>query len=94
VVGDASTTTSQTSTPSLKYQISVELFAHKEKLLKERIHLHSSHNVSQTLDIVFHARVLGKGKGTPLLKNGIKCIGIELDEDEDGDNSDWPGFAN
>jgi hypothetical protein len=68
------------------------LFAHKEKLLKEQICLQSSQNASQTLTLVFHARVLGKGKGTPFLKNGIKCIGIETDEDED--NSDWQGFNN
>ncbi|CAG2164234.1 unnamed protein product [Oppiella nova] len=43
---------------------------------------------------VIDLRSLVVGKGTPLLKNGIKCIGIEMDEDEDGDNSDWPGFAN
>jgi hypothetical protein len=76
----------------IKYKISVELFAHKEKLLKEQICLHSSQNPSQTLTLVFHSRVLGKGKGTPFLKNGIKCIGIEMDEDED--NSDWQGFNN
>ena len=76
---------------NFKYKITVELFAHKEKLLKEHICLHSSQNPSQTLTLVFHARVLGKGKGTPFLKNGIKCIGQEMDEDDD-DNSDWPGF--
>jgi hypothetical protein len=81
-----------TKNDSIKYKISVELFAHKEKLLKEQICLHSSQNPSQTFTLVFHSRVLGKGKGTPFLKNGIKCIGIEMDEDED--NSDWQGFNN
>ena len=74
------------------YLIVVELFAHKEKLLKEQVHLHSDQNPSQSLTLAFHARVLGKGKGTPFLKNGIKSIGQQMDEDDE-DNSDWPGFG-
>ena len=74
-----------------KYKITLELLAHKEKLLKKHIYLHSSENPSQTVSLTFHARVLGKGKGTPLLKNGIKCIGQDMDEDDD-ENSDWQGF--
>lgn len=34
--------------------------------------------------------LLGKGKGTPLLKNGIKCIGVEVDDESEA--SDWQGF--
>lgn len=35
------------------------------------------------LKIVLNARVLAKDKGTPLLRNGIRSIGIEgVDEDE------------
>lgn len=33
---------------------------------------------------------LGKHKGTPMLKNGIKCVG--MDPDEETDQSDWGGF--
>ena len=42
---------------------------------------------------VFHARVLGKGKGTPMLKNGIKCLAAIPDPDESDLNSDWQGFT-
>jgi hypothetical protein len=33
----------------------------------------------------------GKGKGTPALKNGIKCYKVDSDEDSDT-HSDWQGF--
>jgi len=32
----------------------------------------------------------GKNKGTPMIRNGIKCVGI--DADEDSEQSDWAGF--
>lgn len=34
------------------------------------------------LKIVLNARVLAKDKGTPLLRNGIRSIGVEGTEDE------------
>ena len=40
--------------------------------------------------IVLHARVLGLRKGTPMLKEGIRCIHFDRDDDED--HSDWQGF--
>ncbi|XP_054167431.1 UPF0687 protein C20orf27 homolog isoform X2 [Oppia nitens] len=76
------------------YDICIEYFAHKEKLLKEQISLQSSDSVSQTLSLVFNARVLGKGKGTPSIRKGIKQIAIEMDEDDDGEATDWTGFTN
>lgn len=35
--------------------------------------------------------LVGKHKGTPMLKNGIKCIG--MDADDESEQSDWAGFA-
>jgi len=67
----------------------IELFAYKEKLLKEELHLERSDDKS-LLTLVVLARVLGKGKGTPLLRNGIKCIGVEVDDESEA--SDWQGF--
>lgn len=32
----------------------------------------------------------GKGKGTPTLRRGIKCVGVE--PDEESELSDWQGF--
>ncbi|KDR24468.1 hypothetical protein L798_00118, partial [Zootermopsis nevadensis] len=69
--------------------LKLELFAYKEKLLKEELCLQcSDHNSMLTLVVL--ARVLGRGKGTPLLKNGIKCIRVELDDESEA--SDWQGF--
>ena len=33
---------------------------------------------------------VGKGKGTPFIRVGIHCTGIDIDEESEG--SDWPGF--
>lgn len=73
------------------WNLIVEYFAHKEKLMKEDLILLASdenHNIN--FKLTFHARVLGRGKGTPLLRNGIHSVGVEL-EDE-GETSDWQGF--
>lgn len=35
--------------------------------------------------------ITGKGKGTPALKDGIKCFKVDSDEDSDT-HSDWQGF--
>ncbi|KAK3917419.1 UPF0687 protein C20orf27-like protein [Frankliniella fusca] len=83
---------SQCDEDSGGWQLKVEYFAHKEKLMKEDLFLLSpdeNHNIN--LKLTFHARVLGRGKGTPLLRNGIHSIGVEL-EDE-GEASDWQGFG-
>ena len=34
--------------------------------------------------------LLGKGKGTPALRRGIHCIGVEVDDESE--QSDWQGF--
>lgn len=71
--------------------LKVEYFAHKEKLLKEELKLINSANSEELLKLVVTARVLGKGKGTPMLRNGIHCIGVE--EDEESEASDFQGFG-
>ncbi|XP_069686174.1 adipose-secreted signaling protein [Periplaneta americana] len=68
--------------------LKLELFAYKEKLLKEELCLECSDSTLLTLTLM--ARVLGRGKGTPLLRNGIKCIGVELEDESEA--SDWQGF--
>lgn len=62
---------------SLFYEAEFEFFAHKEKLLKEEVKLITSDE--KTVKIMFHARVLGRGKGTPMLKDGIHLMNIEDD---------------
>lgn len=61
------------------YEAEIEFFAHKEKLLKEELKLLTSDE--KPVKLVFSARVLGRGKGTPMLKNGIHLLGIEDDEE-------------
>lgn len=55
---DASSSTSH-------YAAEIEFFAHKEKLLKEELSLLTSDEKS--VKLIFSARVLGRGKGTPML---------------------------
>uniref|UniRef100_A0A182NRP8 Adipose-secreted signaling protein n=1 Tax=Anopheles dirus TaxID=7168 RepID=A0A182NRP8_9DIPT len=74
------------------YTVTVEFFAHKEKLLKEHLHLCGREQSDRRLELILIARVLGKGKGTPMLRNGIHCIGVEK-TDEESEMSDWQGFG-
>jgi hypothetical protein len=64
------------------YEAEIEFFAHKEKLLKEEMKLVT--NDGKHVKFVFSARVLGRGKGTPMLKSGVHLLGIE-DDDESGE---------
>uniref|UniRef100_A0A023GEQ1 Adipose-secreted signaling protein n=1 Tax=Amblyomma triste TaxID=251400 RepID=A0A023GEQ1_AMBTT len=72
-----------------RYEVVLEFLAYKEKLLREQLLLQSCNNPLLTLTLVLNARVLGKGKGTPFLKTGIHCIGIEMEEESE---NDWQGF--
>lgn len=74
------------------YAIKVEYFAYREKLLREELKLINSNNSVELLKLVITARVLGKGKGTPMLRNGIHCIGNEPD-DESEMSEDQVAFA-
>lgn len=70
------------------HEITLELDAHKEGLLRDKFLL--KNEAHKEFVIVLHARVLGARKGTPMLKEGIRCIHHEKDEEED--HSDWQGF--
>lgn len=67
----------------------VEFMAHKEKFLKDEMRLKL--NDGDELTIVFTARVLGKGKGTPLLRNGVQSVSVDLDDEDEGTSSDATG---
>lgn len=75
----------------LGHNIEVDFHALKEKLISEVLTICSSTDDTKKLDLVFKARVLGKGKGVPAIKNGIHCYKVDVDEDTDA-NSDWQGF--
>ena len=69
-----------------------ELTPQKEKLHKENFYIVSSEEESTCCQLTLNCRVLGKGKGTPLLKNGVRMIEVLDDPDESDINSDWQGF--
>ncbi|XP_046394432.1 UPF0687 protein C20orf27 homolog [Ischnura elegans] len=71
----------------LEVNFKIQMIAHKVKLMREKIQL--KYPCGSPLILLVHARVLGKGMGTPMLKNGIHCVGSEPDE---SDASDWTGF--
>lgn len=63
-------------------KLKVELLADKEKILKEQVQVMCC-MMGTPLSIQLNARVLGKDKGRPLLRNGIRSVRIERsDEDE------------
>lgn len=61
------------------FVIKVEYFAHQEKLLREELKLVNANNLEELIKLIVKARVMGKGKGTPMLRNGIHCLGYESD---------------
>lgn len=79
-----------TAEQSQLYEAEFEFFAHKEKLLKEELKLITSEE--KPVKFVFSARVLGRGKGTPMLKNGIHLLGIE-DDEESGELCNFSTFS-
>lgn len=78
------------SEDGLGHDIVLDLAAHKERLMKEELRLNDANDKDKFIDITLHARVLGKGKGTPFIKVGIHCTGVDIDEESEG--SDWQGF--
>lgn len=65
-------------------RLKVELLAYKETILKEKIEL-TCCDSGAPLEITVKARVLGKDKGTPLLRNGVRSIGYEANNDDVSD---------
>ncbi|CAG0889199.1 unnamed protein product [Darwinula stevensoni] len=77
--------------PDNSAEMIFEYFAHKEGLNRDAICLRDpSHPDIGAIHIEFHSRVLSHKKGTPMLKNGIRCIANEREEESEA--SDWPGF--
>uniref|UniRef100_A0ABD2XB81 Adipose-secreted signaling protein n=1 Tax=Trichogramma kaykai TaxID=54128 RepID=A0ABD2XB81_9HYME len=73
-------------------RLKVELFAQTERFLKEKFQIKCCEGGSP-LTIYMNARVFGKGQGTPVLRNGIRCVGVEnvteeeTEDDEDDDDN-------
>ncbi|XP_058797484.1 adipose-secreted signaling protein [Phymastichus coffea] len=68
-------------------RMKVELAVHKERFLKEPFQI-TCCDEGAPLTIYLNARVFGKDQGTPILRNGIRSIAIEEEDDEAEDESD------
>jgi len=69
--------------------VTLEWKCHLEGKVKKRFTLHARDG-GRHVRISIDARVMGRNKGTPMLKNGIKCIHIP--DDAVSESSDWQGF--
>ncbi|KAM4708253.1 adipose-secreted signaling protein isoform 1-T2 [Discoglossus pictus] len=72
------------------YSIKCEYTAHKEGVLKEEMLLANETNDQAFIRVIVQARVLDRHHGTPMLLDGVKCVGAELEYDSE--QSDWHGF--
>ncbi|XP_043488475.1 uncharacterized protein LOC122515257 isoform X1 [Polistes fuscatus] len=63
-------------------KLKIELLAYKERILKEEVEVMCCKS-GAPLKILLNARVLGKDKGTPLLRNGIRSVAVEGVEKDD-----------
>ncbi|XP_077157427.1 adipose-secreted signaling protein [Paroedura picta] len=72
------------------YHIKCEYTAHKEGVLREEVELCSTANSTASVKVAVQARVMDRHHGTPMLLEGVKCIGAELEYDSE--QSEWHGF--
>ncbi|GAB1604034.1 UPF0687 protein C20orf27 homolog isoform X2 [Argonauta hians] len=68
------------------HQFVLELRTHEETILQEIIYISEKHNPKSKISLQISAKVLGKGKGTPVLKEGIRTLHThQRDEDDESD---------
>ncbi|XP_062430852.1 adipose-secreted signaling protein [Rhea pennata] len=70
--------------------VKCEYTAHKEGVLREEVTLSSETQDGACVKVVVQARVMDRHHGTPMLLDGVRCIGAELEYDSE--QSDWHGF--
>ncbi|XP_071866074.1 adipose-secreted signaling protein isoform X2 [Bombus fervidus] len=63
-------------------KLKIELLAYKEKILKEEVQILCCKSGSP-LKIQLNSRVLGQDKGRPLLRNGIRSVGVEQSNEDE-----------
>lgn len=63
-------------------RLKIELLAYKEKILKEEVQILCCKSGSP-LKIQLNSRVLGQDKGRPLLRNGIRSVGVEQSNEDE-----------
>lgn len=72
------------------HQMKCEYMAHKEGVIREEMLIASELKDSASVKVTLQARVLDRLHGTPMLLEGVKCIGSE--PEYDSEHSDWQGF--
>ncbi|CAH1254212.1 C20orf27 [Branchiostoma lanceolatum] len=68
----------------------LEVCTEKDGVVKEELFLTTEEDATKKMWVELHARIMGKGKGTPLLKEGVRCTKVNVEEDSE--ISDWAGF--
>nr|XP_057924610.1 adipose-secreted signaling protein [Doryrhamphus excisus] len=71
-------------------KVTCEYLAQQEGVLYEEVQLLSEDNQDVCVKVKVHARVMDRHHGTPMLLEGVRCIGVELEYDSE--QSDWQGF--
>ncbi|XP_048451702.1 UPF0687 protein C20orf27 homolog [Rhincodon typus] len=72
------------------YQVKCEYIAHKEGVIREEMVMASKISDRPPVKVTLQARVLDRLHGTPMLLEGVKCVGSE--PEYDSEQSDWQGF--
>ncbi|CAG12816.1 unnamed protein product, partial [Tetraodon nigroviridis] len=78
-----------TPAPEGGLRVTCEYMAQQEGVLCEEVVLLSDTEDACTR-VKVHARVMDRHHGTPMLLEGVRCIGVELEYDSE--QSDWQGF--
>ncbi|XP_015199353.2 adipose-secreted signaling protein [Lepisosteus oculatus] len=71
-------------------QVTCEYTAHQEGVLREEMVLLNEGGDPPCLRVRVQARVMDRHHGTPMLLEGVRCVGAELEYDSE--QSDWQGF--
>ncbi|XP_023692207.1 adipose-secreted signaling protein [Paramormyrops kingsleyae] len=71
-------------------QVTCEYLAHQEGVLQEDVILVSESKEDASVRVRLQARVMDRHHGTPMLLEGVRCVGMELEYDSE--QSDWQGF--
>ncbi|KAF3837183.1 hypothetical protein F7725_004647 [Dissostichus mawsoni] len=79
-----------TPAPEGGLKVTCEYMAQQEGVLCEEVLLLSETNQDVCVKVKVHARVMDRHHGTPMLLEGVRCIGVELEYDSE--QSDWQGF--
>ncbi|XP_018962364.2 UPF0687 protein C20orf27 homolog [Cyprinus carpio] len=71
-------------------RVTCEYMAHQEGVMCEEVQILSESKEDASVKVKVHARVMDRHHGTPMLLEGVRCIGAELEYDSE--QSDWQGF--